>query len=149
MRIAYFGLRIDMTSVVTPDALRRRTRKLAVDTICFIGELPRSQAADVISHQLVRSATSVAANYRSACRARSRRDFIAKMGIVEEEADETVFWLELLIESSIATRTRLAPLAGEAGELLAIAIASIRTARTGRKAGASNPQSAIRDPQCS
>lgn len=138
-----------MTSVVPADALRRRTRKLAVDTIRLIGELPRSQAADVISRQLVRSATSVAANYRSACRARSRRDFIAKMGIVEEEADETVYWLELLIESSIATPTRLAPLAREAAELLAITVASIRRARAGRRAGSSNPQSAIRSPQCS
>jgi four helix bundle protein len=71
------------------------------------------------------------------------------MGIVEEEADETVFWLELLSECSLVSSERLAPLSREAGELLAITVASIRTARLGRKARTANPQSAIRNPQCS
>src|SRR2546422_4544752 len=118
-----------MAAPVTRDVLQRRMRKLAVDTIRLTGELPRTRAADVIGRQVVRSATSVAANYRSACRARSRRDFIAKMGIVEEEADETAFWLELLDECGLAPATRLVPLSREAGELLAITVASIRTAR--------------------
>src|SRR5881296_4739591 len=124
-----------MASPVTRDVLQRRMRKLAVDTIRLTGELPRTRAADVIGRQVIRSATSVAANYRSACRARSRRDFIAKMGIVEEEADETAFWLELLDECGLAPATRLVPLSGEAGELLAITVASIRTARMGRVTG--------------
>jgi len=149
LRIADFGLRIDMTTPVTRELLQRRTRKLAVEAIRLIGDLPRTPPAEVIGKQLVRSATSVAANYRSACRARSRRDFIAKMGIVEEEADETVFWLELLDECRFAPATRLVPLSREAGELLAIAVASIRTARMGRGASGANPQSAIRNPQCS
>src|SRR2546427_5868985 len=95
-----------MATPVTRDVLQRRMRKLAVDTIRLTGELPRTRAADVIGRQVVRSATSVAANYRSACRARSRRDFIAKMGIVEEEADETAFWLDLLDECGLAPATR-------------------------------------------
>ena len=148
MRIADFGLRIDMTSPVTRDVLQRRMRTLAVETIGLTNELPRTMAADVIGRQLVRSVTSVAANYRSACRARSRKEFIAKMGIVEEEADETALWLELLEQCSLAPTTRLAPLCREAGELLAITVASIRTARMGHGAGRSNPQSAIRNPQC-
>ena len=107
MRISDCGLRIDMATPVTRDVLQRRMRKLAVDTIRLTGELPRTRAADVIGRQVVRSATSVAANYRSACRARSRRDFIAKMGIVEEETDETAFWLELLEECRLAPTARL------------------------------------------
>src|SRR3990172_1823970 len=127
-----------MASPVTREVLPRRMRKLAVDAIRMARDLPRTRAADVIGRQLVRSATSVAANYRSACRARSRKDFIAKMGIVEEETDETAFWLELLAECSLAPSARLAPLTREAGELLAIAGASIRTARMGSGASRAN-----------
>ena len=147
--IADCGLRIDMTSPVTRDVLQRRMRSLAVATIQMTSELPPNRAADVIGRQLVRSVTSVAANYRAACRARSRRDFIAKMGIVEEEADETAFWLDLLCECSLASAPRIAPLRLETGELLAITVASIRTARMGRGVRRANPQSAIRNPQCS
>ena len=149
MRIVDCGLRISMTTPVTRELLQQRTRKLAVEAIRLIRDLPRTPPADIIGRQLVRSATSVAANYRSACRARSRREFIAKMGIVEEEADETAFWLELLDECGLAPATRLVPLSREAGELLAITVASIRTARMGRVTGRANPQSAIRNPQCS
>ncbi|HMH83223.1 MAG TPA: four helix bundle protein [Gemmatimonadales bacterium] len=138
-----------MTTPVTREVLQRRTRTLAVDAIRLIGDLPRTLPADVIGRQLVRSATSVAANYRSACRARSRRDFIAKMGIVEEETDETAFWLELLDECRLVPTTRIMPLSREAGELLAITVASIRTARMGSGASRANPQSTIRNPQCS
>src|SRR5216110_2386635 len=98
-----------MTTPVTRELLQRRTRKLAVEAIRLIGDLPRTPPAEVIGKQLVRSATSVAANYRSACRARSRREFIAKMGIVEEEADETALWLELLEQCSLASTARLVP----------------------------------------
>src|SRR5438445_11479882 len=118
-----------MTTPVTRELLQQRTRKLAVEAIRLIGDLPRTPPADIIGRQLVRSATSVAANYRSACRARWRRDCIAEMGVVEEEADETAFWLELLDECGLAPATRLVPLSREAGELLAITVASIRTAR--------------------
>ena len=138
-----------MTTSVTRELLQQRTRKLAVQAIRLVGDLPRTPPADVIGRQLVRSATSVGANYRSACRARSRREFIAKMGIVEEEADETSFWLELLDECRLAPASRLVPLSRETGELLAITVASIRTARMGRRAARASPQSAIRNPQCS
>src|SRR2546422_3229638 len=135
--------------VVTQVDLKDRTKAFALAAIRIVETLPRSQIGRVIGDQLVRSATSVGANYRSACRARSRKDFIAKMGIVEEEADETAFWLELLDECGLAPATRLVPLSREAGELLAITVASIRTARMGRVTGRANPQSAIRNPQCS
>ena len=95
--------------------------------------LPRTRAANVISYQILRSATSVAANYRAAGRARSKAEFIAKIGIVIEEADETVFWLELLAESNILPATKLAKLQAEAIQLLAIFSASGRTAKNDRK----------------
>ena len=135
MRIWDCGLRIEMTHAMTREVLQRRMRTLAVNTVGLTEQLPRSRAADVIARQLVRSVTSVAANYRSACQARSRRDFIAKLGIVEEEADETGFWLDLLGECGFATASALAPLSREANELLAITVASIRTARIGRAGG--------------
>src|SRR2546425_10935697 len=113
-----------MATPVTRDVLQRRMRKLAVDTIRLTGELPRTRAADVIGRQVVRSATSVAANYRSAFRAGSRRDFIAKMGIVEEERDETAFWLELLEGRRLAPPGRLVALAQEAGGQRPITVAS-------------------------
>ena len=138
-----------MPTLVTRDTIQRRMRTLAVDTIRLTGELPRTYAADVISRQLVRSVTSVGANYRSACRARSRREFIARLGIVEEEADESAFWFDLMAASGVAPAGRLAPLSRETGELLAITVASIRTARLGPGARRTNPQSAIRNPQCS
>jgi four helix bundle protein len=83
-----------------------------------------------MSRQLLRSGTSVAANYRAACRARSKREFVAKLCIAVEEADETVFWLELLLESGLVSRHKLSALMEEAGELLAILSASRRTAKS-------------------
>ncbi len=92
--------------------------------------------------------TSVAANYRASCRAKSPADFIAKMGIVEEESDETIFWLELIMETKMLPSPRLLNLVGEAEEILAIVVASINTARGGRRRQREgNPQSAIRNPQ--
>lgn len=123
--------------------LKLRTKEFALRVIRMSDALPKSRAADVLGRQLLRSATSVAANYRSACRARSRADFVAKMAIVEEEADESVLWLELLAESGVLPPKRLRPLLVEADELTAIAVSSIRTAR----ARQSNPQSQIRSPQ--
>jgi four helix bundle protein len=146
-----------MRASVTPDELRVRTKVLALNVIRLVEGLPRSRAADVVGRQLLRAGTSVAANDRSACRARSRREFLAKMGIVEEEADETSFWLEIVSDSRWATRVDVSPVRQEASQLVAIAVASIRTARWARRrSGAlpSNPQSAIRNaqsstPQCS
>jgi four helix bundle protein len=126
------------------DDLKSGTKTFALRVIRMSGSLPRKMAADVLGRQLVRSATSVAANYRSACRAKSRPDFISKMGPVEEEADESALWLELLADSGLMRAKLLEPLHREAGELTAIAVTSIRTARAGRTV----PQSAVRIPPC-
>lgn len=128
---------------MTNDELKLRTKKFALRVIKMTETLPRNSAAYVLGRQLIRSATSVAANYRAACRAKSRPDFISKMGTVEEEADESGLWLELLGESEIVPASRLRELRDEAGALTAIAVASIRTARR----RAANPQSATRTPQ--
>jgi len=91
--------------------------------------LPRTREANVISQQILRSATGMAANYRAAGRSRSKAEFIAKIGVVIEEADETVFWLEILPESGIVATAKLGKIQAEANELLAIFAASRRTAR--------------------
>src|SRR5579863_3480880 len=91
--------------------------------------LPRSQASTVITRQLLRSATSVGANYRAVCRARSKSDFVAKMGIVLEEADESAYWIELLIAANKTKSSQSVELLSEANELVAIATSSIKTAR--------------------
>ena len=124
--------------------LKERTKAFALSILRLVDDLARSRASDVIGHQLLRAATSVAANYRSARRARSRKEFLAKMGIVEEEADESAFWLELMLEAGLMNSARVAELCDEAGQLVAITIASIRTAREG---GRSVPRSAFRVPR--
>lgn len=111
------------------DDLRRRTTDFALDVIRFTETLPRTRTADVLGRQLLRCGTSVGANYRAACRARSNAEFIAKMGIVEEEADETLYWLELLTLADCVAPEASSPLLDEADQLLAITVASIRTAR--------------------
>jgi four helix bundle protein len=105
--------------------------------------LPETKSGRTVGNQIVRSATSVAANYRSACRARSAAEFASKMGVVEEEADETALWVELLIESRMLPQAALQPLWKEADELTRIAVASIRTTR--RSSSIRNPKSAIRN----
>jgi four helix bundle protein len=104
-------------------------RAFALQVIRLVNELPPGRTADVIGRQLLRCGTSVGANYRSACRAKSPADFIAKMGIVEEEADESQYWLELLVDAGLIPRQQALGLHREAGEFVAIAVASIRTAR--------------------
>ena len=112
-----------------PEDLRDRTKKFALRIIRLFRALPRTGDAQVIGKQLLRSGTSVAANYRAACRARSRAEFAARVGIVMEEADETVFWLELICESGMLPTLRVVPLLKEARELAAIFTASFGTAR--------------------
>jgi len=112
------------------DDLKTRTKHFAVRIIKLVGRLPRTTEAKVLGTQVIRSGTSVAANYRAACRARSRAEFIAKLGTVVEEADETVFWLELLVEAGIVDHTQLNGLLKEANELLAIFSSSRRTAKS-------------------
>ena len=131
---------------LTPSELKARTKAFALGVIDLTETFPRTRSADVVGRQLLRSATSVAANYRSACRARSRRDFISQMGIVEGEADESQFWLEVAGDRQMADRATTRALWQEAGSIVAIVVAAIRTARGARRA---NPQSAIRNPQCS
>lgn len=113
------------------DALRKRTRDFAVRIIRLYRALPRAEEARIIGRQLLRSGTAVAANYRAVCRARSRAEFVSKMAIVVEEADETLFWLELLVEVEIMTAKRMAGLITEATELLSLFGASLRTAKQG------------------
>ncbi len=109
--------------------LRGRTKAFALRVIRLVQTLPESRSAEVIGKQLLRSATSVGANYRAAQRARSTADFIAKLKIVEEEADESVYWLELLSESGLVPAAKLEALLTEGNALVAIIVASIRTAR--------------------
>ena len=111
---------------------RRRTKQFALRIIRLVESLPRGRTAGVVGHQLLRAGTSVGANYRAACRARSTADFVSKMGIVEEELDESSYWMELLIEAAIVDAKRLGPLMREADELVAITVTSIKTARKTR-----------------
>jgi four helix bundle protein len=100
-----------------------------------VSALPRNRAAEVVGRQLLRAATSVGANYRAACRARSQAEFISKMHIVQEEADEALYWPELTVESGLMKKERLEKLMKEASELVAITVASIITARRGFRRG--------------
>ncbi len=109
--------------------LRNRTRKFALDIIRVVGGLPRNPVASVLGRQLLRSGTSVGANYRAVCRAKSAADFISKFGTVEEEADESAYWLDLLVASGELREGVAAPLIREADELTAIAVSSIKTAK--------------------
>lgn len=114
------------------EEFKRRTKAFALRVIRLVDALPKSRAVDVFGRQLLRSGTSVGANYRAACRAKSQADFIAKMGIVEEECDESIYWMELLIEAGIVEPARLAELMAEANEILAMVVVSIKTARAQR-----------------
>jgi len=116
--------------------LKERTKQFALSIIKLAPSISRKPEANVIRHQIIRSGTSVGANYRAACRARSRAEFISKIGIVEEEADETVYWLELLNESGLAKTDLATTLLQEARELVAIFSASRRTAKSQSSPGA-------------
>jgi four helix bundle protein len=111
------------------EQLRKRTMQFALRVVRLYRSLPNSAEARVVGQQLLRSGTSVAANYRAVCEARSRADFISKLGIVEEEVDESVFWLEFLVESQTMPRRRMTDLIGEAKQLTAIFGASRKTAK--------------------
>lgn len=112
---------------ISKEDLKKRTKQFALRNIKLFQALPKSEEAKILGKQLLRSSTSVAANYRSVCRARSSAEFIAKLGIVIEEADETVFWLEILIESEIITEKKAGNLLKEANEILYIMSASKTT----------------------
>ena len=108
---------------------QKRTKAYAVRVIRFFGKLPKSEEARVLGRQLLRSGTSVAANYRAVCRAKSAPDFISKMGTVVEEADESLLWLELLEEAGICSPDLLQPLKAESDELLRLFSTSLATAK--------------------
>ncbi len=114
---------------MTPEQLRDRTRQFATRVVRLFRALPHTGDAEVLGKQLLRSGTSVGANYRAACRARSKREFIAKIGVVLEEADESVYWLEMMYENKIVPPQKLELLLKEARELTAIFTASEETAR--------------------
>jgi len=111
------------------EQLRKRTKDFAIRIVRLFRSLPQAREAQIIGNQLLRCGTSVGANYRAACQARSRAEFIAKIGIVAEEADETAFWIELLADIGIMKKEQLDPLCKEAQELKAIFAASRQTAK--------------------
>ncbi|HTI99489.1 MAG TPA: four helix bundle protein [Dongiaceae bacterium] len=111
------------------DALKLRTKQFALRIIKLVESLPPEQTCKVLGRQLLRAGTSVGANYRAACRSKSAADFISKMRIVEEEADESGYWMELLVEAGKIKEIKIAALMQKAGELTAIAISSINTAK--------------------
>ncbi len=115
---------------MTPQELQARTKAFALRGIKLVDALPRSLATQVIGRQLLPSATSVGANYRAACRAQSRPEFAAKLSIVVEEADESLYWLELIQESKLIKSELLTGIIKEANELVAIMLASRKTAKT-------------------
>lgn len=120
------------SEITSPEQLRDRTKAFASRIIRLFRALPSKAEAQVIGRQLLRAGTSVGANYRSACRGRSRPDFISKLGIVVEEADETIYWLELLGENGIMAQSKLESLLKEAHELTAIFMASLSSSRSHR-----------------
>jgi four helix bundle protein len=114
---------------MAPEELRRRTRRFAVDVVRFCRTLPRTDEARIIRRQLLRSGTGVGSNYHAACRPRSDADFIAKLGIAIEEADESAFWLKVLVEAEIVREPATETLYRECDQLTRILVASRETAR--------------------
>ena len=117
--------------IMKTDNLKQRTKEYALQVIRLVRALPSKPEGWVIGKQLLRSGTSVGANYRAACRARSRAEFVAKLGIVIEEADESAFWLDLIIESGLLKEDLVEPILKETDEILAIMISSSNTASKG------------------
>src|SRR5271157_3926090 len=117
-------------AITGPEDLRRRTKEFALRIVRLFRALPKTEEARVLGRQVLRSGTAVAANYRSACRARSRADFISKIGITVEEADETAFWLELVVDAGIIKKSKLESLMVEADELVRIFQSARTTARS-------------------
>jgi four helix bundle protein len=127
---------------MTTKDLKDKTKKFSLRIIKLADNLPQTRTGTVIAKQIVRSATSIGANYRAACRARSKADFISKITIVEEEADETMYWLEIINEASLISSNRLKDLIKEPDELVAIFTSSGKTAKLNI-----NPKSTTRNPK--
>jgi four helix bundle protein len=115
---------------MTKQELLQRTKSYALRIVKVVQTLPRDEIAKVLGKQLLRAGTSVGANYRAACRARSNADFVGKLKIVEEEGDESLYWLELLVEAGIMPELRIADLMREGDEILSIVVSAIKTMRT-------------------
>ncbi|HMS09459.1 MAG TPA: four helix bundle protein [Pyrinomonadaceae bacterium] len=127
---------------MTQTEMKGRTKRFALRVMNLVEGLPATNAGRVIGRQLLRSATSVGANYRAACRAKSTADFIAKLAIVEEEADESMYWMELLIESGLVKEILLTDLLDECNQIVAIVVSSIKTSKQRR-----DPKSQITNPK--
>lgn len=134
-----YTIRYERASTMDEQVFKERTKRMALRVIRVVESLPRSKTADVIGRQLLRSGTSVGANYRAACRGKSRADMKAKLAIVEEEADESVYWLELLVEAGLLSLNRLSELIREMNEIVAMVVASQKTLRQ------NNPKSKIQN----
>jgi four helix bundle protein len=129
--------------------LKERTKKFALRVMRVVRSLPPGLEGRVIGHQLLRSGMSVAANYRAVCRARSRQEFLAKLAIVIEEADESAFWLELLVDADLVSESKLRDLRAEANQLVAIFNASRTTAKKGPHSTINNQKSTIPNEKAS
>jgi four helix bundle protein len=114
---------------MTKSEMKARTKQFALRVIKAVQALPEDRVCRVLGNQLLRSGTSVGANYRSVCRAKSSADFLNKLKIVEEECDETLYWMELLVESGLLTQRKLSRLMQEGDEILSIVVASLKTSR--------------------
>jgi four helix bundle protein len=128
---------------MTADEFKQRTKAFAIRCLRLTEALPANATGRAIGAQLLRSGTSVGANYRAACRAKSRADFVNKMRIVEEECDETLYWMELLVDSGQVSAARMRDLMAEGRAILSMVVASAKTARRPTKSSIPNPQSAI------
>jgi four helix bundle protein len=129
---------------MTEVEFKQRTKDIAIRIIKLVQSLPKNWVAETIGKQLLRSGTSIGANYRAACRAKSTADIINKLAIVEEEADESMFWIELLIESEIVAENRLMNLYCDIEEVVKMTVTSIRTLKAKRE---TNPKSKIQNPK--
>jgi four helix bundle protein len=132
---------------MTATELKQRTKEFALRSLEAVDCLPKSVGGRTVAGQLARAATSVAANYRAVCRARSRAEFIAKLGIVEEEADECAFWLELIVEGGLLAEAKVSALKSEAEQLVKIIAASRISAARNKAAEGANRQSPIANRQ--
>jgi four helix bundle protein len=144
----FFFLLFLKGAVMNEKEMKERTKKFALRVMKLVGALPRSSEGKTVGNQLLRAGTSVGANYRAACRSRTGKEFIAKLGVVEEEADESAYWMELIIDGNLMPKRRVENLLQEANELVAIMVSSRRTAaqKEARKTTikqSSNPKSKI------
>ncbi len=127
---------------MTQEEMKLRTKQFALRVIRLVESLPNTKTANVIGNQLLRSGTSVEADYGASCRAKSTADFVHKLSIVEEQADESIYWMELLVDGKLIKESLLEKLMDEANQILSIVVSSIKTSKEKR-----NPQSQIPNPK--